>query len=87
MATVIITDNNDQDFNNFITRAVDDLKNIPKVKCAVIVAMDGEGNTYHCYHNMTLRDRVIAKQEIEFDIIDNFIKVNLDRYRSYDCEE
>lgn len=50
------------------------------VKGVAIVALIDEGGTFTGYWNMTLNDKLWAKEEINFDAIDEFLKNNAERY-------
>lgn len=54
-----------------------DFENVDKL---AVVAFKKDGTVECGYFNMTLRDKADAKQQIEFDILDDFIRVNGDRY-------
>jgi hypothetical protein len=48
-------------------------------KIAVII-FNRDGTTTCGYYNMELRDKALAKHELEIDIIDGVIRINNDRY-------
>lgn len=60
----------------FLTYKID----LEKSDKVAIVIFNKDGTTECGYHNMDLKDKALAKHEIEIDIIDNIIKVNKDRY-------
>lgn len=58
------------------------VKNIDLTKAEkiAIVVFNNDGTTECGYYNMDLRDKALAKHELEIDIVDSIIKVNKDRY-------
>ena len=61
--------------NDFINQI--NFENVDKL---AVVAFKKDGTVECGYFNMTLRDKTEVKQQIEFDIIDDFIRINGDRY-------
>ena len=53
---------------------------LTKAEKIAIVVFNNDGTTECGYHNMDLRDKALAKHELEIDIVDSIIKVNKDRY-------
>ena len=53
---------------------------IEKAEKIAIVIFNKNGTTECGYFNMDLRDKALAKHELEIDIIDSVIRVNKDRY-------
>lgn len=53
---------------------------LEKAEKMAIVVFNKDGTAECGYYNMDLRDKALAKHEIEIDIIDSIIKVNKDRY-------
>lgn len=53
---------------------------LSKADKIAVVIFNENGTTICGYHNMELKDKALAKHEIEIDIIDNIINVNSDRY-------
>ena len=53
---------------------------LSKAEKIAIVIFNKDGTVECGYHNMELRDKALARHEIEIDIIDRIIKVNKDRY-------
>lgn len=53
---------------------------LTKAEKIAIVVFNNDGTTECGYHNMNLRDKALAKHELEIDIVDSIIKVNKDRY-------
>ena len=60
----------------------DFIKNIDlkKAEKMAVVIFNNDGTTEVGYHNMDLRDKALAKHEIEIDIVDTIVRVNKDRY-------
>ena len=58
------------------------VKNIDLTKAEkiAIVVFNNDGTTECGFYNMDLRDKALAKHELEIDIVDSIIKVNKDRY-------
>lgn len=54
--------------------------NISKARKIAIIIFNKDGTTECGYYNMDLRDKALAKHEIEIDIVDSIVKVNKDRY-------
>lgn len=54
---------------------------LEKAEKMAIVIFNNDGTTRCGYYNMSLRDKALAKHEIEIDIVDGIIKVNKDRYK------
>jgi hypothetical protein len=53
---------------------------LSKAEKIAIVIFNNDGTVECVYHNMDLKDKALAKHEIEIDIIDSVIRVNKDRY-------
>ena len=53
---------------------------LTKAEKIAVVVFNNDGTTECGYYNMDLRDKALAKHEIEIDIIDNVIRENKDRY-------
>lgn len=60
---------------NFIKKI--DLSKAEKI---AVVIFNKDGTTECGYYNMNLKDKALAKHEIEIDIIDGIIRENKDRY-------
>lgn len=54
--------------------------NLEKAEKVAVVIFNKDGTTECGYYNMDLKDKALAKHEIEIDIMDCIIKVNKDRY-------
>ena len=69
--------NKKSDIKDFLNKI--DVENTEKI--AVVCFM--KNNSVSCgYYNMTLKDIAEAKQQIEFDVIDTFLKQNKERYNN-----
>lgn len=53
---------------------------LTKAEKIAIVVFNNDGTIECGYYNMDLRDKALAKHELEIDIVDSIIKVNKDRY-------
>ena len=53
---------------------------LTKAEKIAVVVFNNDGTTECGYYNMDLRDKALAKHELEIDIVDSIIKVNKDRY-------
>lgn len=53
---------------------------LTKAEKIAVVVFNNDGTTECGYYNMDLRDKALAKHEIEIDIVDSIIKENKDRY-------
>lgn len=54
---------------------------IENAKKIAVVIFNKDGTTECGYYNMKLKDKALAKHEIEIDIIDGVIRENKDRYK------
>ena len=54
---------------------------LSKAEKIAVVIFNKDGTTECGYFNMDLKDKALAKHEIEIDIIDNVIRANKDRYK------
>lgn len=59
---------------------------VSKAEKMVVIIFNNDGTTVCGYFNMDLKDKALAKHEIEIDIIDNVIRVNKDRYLGVEDE-
>lgn len=80
----IIISTNQPDYYSFV---LDDLNLFEKynVKSMVVMAITDTENLTG-YWNMSLYDKIIAENEIKFDVMDEFIKNNAGRYFDKDDE-
>lgn len=53
---------------------------LTKAEKIAVVVFNNDGTTECGYYNMELRDKALAKHELEIDIVDSIIKTNKDRY-------
>ena len=53
---------------------------LTKAEKIAVVVFNNDGTTECGYYNMDLRDKALAKHELEIDIIDSVIRTNKDRY-------
>lgn len=53
---------------------------LTKAEKIAVVVFNNDGTTECGYYNMDLRDKALAKHELEIDIVDSIIKTNKDRY-------
>lgn len=75
----IITSTSAQPYNEWVVEALNRFEKY-HVKGIAIVALTDENYTLTGYWNMTLHDKICAKEEINFDTIDEFVKNNAERY-------
>lgn len=75
----IITSTSAQPYNEWIADALNRFEKY-HVKGIAVVALTEEDYTLTGYWNMTLNDKLWAKEEINFDAIDEFLKNNAERY-------
>ena len=54
---------------------------LSKAEKIAVVIFNKDGTTECGYFNMDLKDKALAKHEIEIDIIDGVIRENKDRYK------
>lgn len=54
---------------------------LSKAKKIAVVIFNNDGTTDCGYYNMNLKDKALARHEIEIDIIDSVIRENKDRYK------
>ncbi len=86
MATIIISDKN-KDYDSFITESVEVLRKY-EVKGIAISAIMKNGEVLTGYHNMELQDKILAKEYINLDILDQAMCVNCKNYEiDYEDEE
>ena len=57
---------------------------LTKAEKKAVVVFNNDGTTECGYYNMDLRDKALAKHELEIDIVDSIIKVNKDMYLQND---
>lgn len=74
---IIISDKK-QDYAEFMTEVLNTFQKHKINGIAVIALCDDENLTG--YWNMSIYDKLTAENELRFDAIDEFIKVNRDRY-------
>lgn len=74
----IIASTSKQPYTQFVAEMLNTLEQYNVKGIAVVVLADNENLSG--YWNMSLYDKSRAKNEIEFDCIDEFIKTNIDRY-------
>ncbi|MGN0163519.1 MAG: hypothetical protein ACI4EA_08090 [Candidatus Ornithomonoglobus sp.] len=74
----IIASTSKQPYTKFVTEMLNTLEQYNVRGIAVVVLADNENLSG--YWNMNLYDKSRAKNEIEFDCMDEFIKTNIDRY-------
>ena len=85
----IIASTSKQPYTQFVAEMLNTLEQYNVKGIAVVVLADNENLSG--YWNMNLYDKSRAKNEIEFDCIDEFIKTNIDRYIDHynesECDE
>lgn len=74
----VIISNKKQDYTKFIAEALNEFEK-HNVKSIAIVALC-ENDNLIAYWNMDLHDKLTAENELRFDVIDEFLQVNKDRY-------
>lgn len=79
---IILSDKN-PDYTSFISEALNAFEKYNVKGIAIVAITDTENLTG--YWNMDLRDKLTAENEIRFDVLDEFIKNNSDRY--FESEE
>ena len=79
----LIISNRNQDYQKFIAEALNTFEDYNIKGLAIVALTDNENLTG--YWNMELKDKLTAENEIRFDVLDDFITVNKDRY--FECEE
>ena len=65
----------EQSLKDFINKI-----DLTKAEKIAVVVFNDDVTTECGYYNMELRDKALAKHELEIDIVDSIIKVNKDRY-------
>jgi hypothetical protein len=83
---VTLISNNPKDYHDFIVDTANGLSEYDISGIAVVaLTKDGQGITG--YWDMNLREKAEAKNHIEYDVIDEMIMVNRDRYFENQSEE
>lgn len=80
--TVIVSDT-PKDYNSFLMEIANTLDQNPP-KGMAVVSICEDGNTVCGYWNMSLKDKITAEAHLRFDVMDEFIKNNIDRYKEGD---
>ena len=83
--TAIVTDK-PRKYTKFFSETLDRL-NEKQIDGIAIAAICKDGTVETGYWNMDLRDKVTVHTNIQYDCIDQFLRVNKDRYLSDDDEE
>lgn len=76
----IITSTSSKPYNEFFMETLNEFEKYNVRALAVIALTDDTQQVLTGYHNMSLLDKQIAKDNLEFDIIDEFLRNNADRY-------
>lgn len=63
-----------------LQKFLDNLSEESGITKLAVVAFKDDDTTVYGYFNMDLRDKALAKHELEIDIIDQVVKINKDRY-------
>lgn len=74
----IIVSDKKQDYVEFMTKALNTFQKYPVKGIAIVALCDEENITG--YWNMSLHDKLTAENELRFDVIDEFIQTNKERY-------
>lgn len=74
----IISDKQQEEYTGFITETLNTFQNHNIRGIAIVALTDDE--TLTGYWNMNLRDKATAENEIRYDVLDEFILNNKDRY-------
>lgn len=74
----IITSTRGKPYNEFVAEMLDKFEE-HDIKGLAIVALTDDEN-FECYWRMSLADKCRVRDAVNFDIIDEFISVNADRY-------
>ena len=75
----ILISDNPKDYNGFMAKVLEALEDSPPSGLAV-VAIAKSGEIMTGYWNMSLKDKLTAESHIRFDVLDEFINNNADRY-------
>lgn len=81
----LIISDNQKDYSQFLLELMNVLEEY-EVKGIAVVALTPNENLTG-YWNMDLKDKLTAENEIRFDNIDEFIRVNFDRYEQGNMSE
>lgn len=81
----LIISDNQKDYSQFLLEPMNVLEEY-EVKGIAVVALTPNENLTG-YWNMDLKDKLTAENEIRFDNIDEFIRVNFDRYEQGNMSE
>lgn len=84
MASMIFT-TEPKGYTAFLTETIEAFSK-SNIKGIAIVALTGNENITG-YWNMSLQDKVIAENEIRYDVVDGLIMANRDRYFQEEQEE
>ncbi len=76
----IITSTSSKPYNEFFMETLNEFEKYNVRALAVIALTDDTQQVLTGYHNMSLLDKQLAKDNLEFDIIDEFLRNNADRY-------
>ena len=77
MATLIIT-SEQKEYIEFLAKSIDNILKYNVKGIAMVVLTDTDNLTG--YWNMELKDKAMVESEIRYDVMDEFILNNLDRY-------
>lgn len=80
----ILISTNQPDYNSFVLDVLNLFEKYNIKGIAIVAITDTENLTG--YWKMSLYDKIIAENEIKFDVMDEFIKNNADRYFDKDDE-
>ena len=74
----IVSDKENQEYTGFIVETLNTFESHNIKGIAIVALTDDE--TLTGYWNMSLRDKATAENEIRYDVLDEFILNNKDRY-------
>lgn len=78
MAVIIVSDKQNQPYTEFMANTLEAMEGQDVTGIAVVILC--KGDTMTGYWNMSLRDKAQAETEIRYDVIDQFILANQERY-------
>ena len=84
--SVVFISKDKKNYDEWLLETVEVLRK-NKIKSIAIVALLKDNTAITGYYNMGINEKVITKNEINFDIIDDFLIANKDRYTTKGDED